>query len=80
MALTKEELAFYSGLLNYKTIIHNGYIYFRPKNKIYGNTRYKRSRVRMILKLDRVLSPHEKVRFRDGNSLNDSIENLYLEC
>lgn len=79
MSLTREQLAFYIGLLKYKTIINNGYIYFRPKNKIYGNKKYKRSRIRMILSLNRVLSINEKVKFKDKNKLNDSIDNLYLD-
>lgn len=79
MNLTREELAFFTGLLKYKPIIHNGYYYFRPKNKIYGCSRYKRSRVRLALWLNRKLTIHEKVRFKDGNTLNDSLNNLFLE-
>lgn len=79
MTITREKLAFYTGLLRYGTEINNGYIYFRPRDRIYGTTRYKRSRIRMILYLDRELEPNEKVRFKDGNKLNDEIHNLYIE-
>lgn len=76
--LTTKEKQFYENLTKYRARIYNGYYKYMPKNKTYGNKKYKRSRILMMLHLNKFLEPWEIVHHKDKNKLNDTIENLSI--
>lgn len=49
---------------------------FQPQTKRFGNTKYKEHRILMQLHLNVLLDTHELVHHKDGDKLNNSIENL----
>ena len=76
--LTKERREFYEGLLKYKPVLHNNYYVYFPKNKKYGIKKYKKSRVTIMLYTNLELNQFELVHHKDGNKINDLIENLEI--
>lgn len=76
--LNTEDRFFLEGLLRYSKRIHNGYYFFQPRNKKYGNKKYKEHRVLIQLALNKKLTIHDIVHHIDGNRLNNSINNLEI--
>lgn len=76
--LTYKERAFFEGLLRYSCKLHNGYYVYRPRNKKYGKTRFKRSRITFQLVHNVFLETYEVIHHIDRDRTNDNIANLEL--
>lgn len=74
--LETNEKEFLEGLKKYSVRLIGGYFKYNPRNKTYGNTKYKRSRVNFMLHHGVWLEKHEIIHHKDGNKQNDAIENL----
>lgn len=74
--LKEQEKIWLQNLTKYSARIQSGYYRFQPRNKKYGNTKYKRGRVLLMLHLGKWLERWELVCHKDGDKLNDAIENL----
>ncbi len=71
MVVTKEEKLFFEHLLTLTPQKHNGYLVFYFRRK-----KYKRSRVLMQLKLNKILEMWEIVHHKNEEKTDDRIENL----
>ncbi len=77
--LTLDEIDFFKGLLKYSKRINNGYYFFQPRNRKYGNKKYKEHRILMQLHLNMKLEMWEVVHHIDGDKLNNNIDNLEVQ-
>lgn len=71
--LSKEERIFLKRILEHKPQNNNGYAVFCHKKK-----KYKRSRVKIQLHINKKLEIWEVVHHVDGDRMNDSLENLEI--
>lgn len=76
--LTIEERDFFNSLLKYSQRLHNGYYIVAPGTKRYGKFKYKVHRLIFQLHFNVKLEIWEIVHHKDGNKLNNLIDNLEL--